>query len=750
MDDEDVVFENSPLERHLREVGFTDFEPEKPNNFYEEENLTTAVDGLSPTTETKIGLWFGEIWRYFTTKTSRIILSKVFSDFSERRLDIYCREYASIVLNSEVLCEEDLLFLQKFDPILFQGENTFEKEVNTRSNALIQLILNLYEVFQGSAYIVMAALTCLFAVCANFRNHFPDVFTVQSLFFFIFFTTIFSPLIWNIYKAFSMNWQHCANLSFLRNYCTETKLCFSLLRKSVMAIQEMELICSGYTFVGSGIPARVLQHKKDTSNTQEKIYPALRQKVFEVTRHIIACARNASNFMVKSFPLCPEINNTFNYLANVSLDVIYQDIEKVANGEAELYKQGNVSLHCLKVLCSVVAMLQSELLSRFVISLSNKSHNQASTTRMEIYHGLTNIFEGPFNELISFHQSLQRSYYLHKCSITEIEPTSKRRHRHNGEKPDKWSQFYDATHSLELHFQSALLKLASVRKNLDDIEKENDCNDATLSDCNDATPCEIEMSFSGIKINLESAISCWEEGRNQLEKISKKINPDITDELPTSMANSKQETLPDIKPICLNDKSVIEGVDQVFEGYTDSLTDYEYEEYGVSEDHKKEKRELEESRHLMVELRNVLAVKAKDPLVTSAGFVLPTEPPSAKKKEPICVFDMKLNSPDECSEKHKNCKQALHLHIENDSFNNTQGIGGAEPTTDKVDSDCLFEKSKANTGSLKKCDIDHHAQEGMAESLNLKSSFAFSIAAAAAARSQIVGVQEELFENEHK
>lgn len=753
-DEEDVVFENSPLERHLREVGFTDFEPEKPNIFRDEEKTRTAVAGFYPskTTEEKrnntvLVVWFGKIWRYLTTTFSRLAL-----DFNERHLALYYQEYASLVLNSNVLCEEDLSFLQKFDTIIFgQQENAFEK-VPTANNFLNRLMLT----FSGSIYIVMAAIVCLIAIFASSEITPETVFSFYSLYLLkMVLLLLFSCFIWYIYIAYSMKRRHCSNMSLLQKLCTEIKLCSTLLRKSVINIQEMELICRGYTFVGPVIPTLVLQHAKD-KNIQKKIYPSLRQAVFEVTKNIVTCVRKTTNSMVKSFPLCAEINNTFSYLASVSLDDIYHDFEGCVDGREGWYKQqDDLSLHSLKILCSVAALLQSELLSRFVITLSKKSHHPGKTMPIKLYNSLCDIFEGPLKELCNLHQSLQRSYHLYQCSLTTIQPTSKRKRQGDCEKPSKWSSFSNATHSLELHCQSALMKLASIRNNLDDIVRENDCvNDETF----DATLSDIEMNFSGVKNNLESAMSCWDEGLNRLEKIANKTDLSKTGMLQTTIPEAQQETQLEleVRYVNIND-SVDEEVDQVFEGYTDSHEELDDEQAGLSsEAWEKEKRELEESRHLMIELRSVLATKAKDPFVTKAGFVLPSEPKCAPEKDPTSVFGPKLDTSDDSSKDHKssfNRKEGFLPYMENFHSNKSQSDGEIDLTKEKTiklcskSKDLILDKSNRNTDSLSSCEKNEELDiPGRSiESLNLKSSFAFSIAAAAAERSRMVGVQEELF-----
>ena len=763
-EDEDVVFENSPLGRHLREVGFTDFESEKPNIFQNEEipktadTTTTEAEGeaSSPT----LLAWRGAIWRYFMSTDSAIsLLPRLKRGFDERRLAANSQEYASVVLDSSVLCEEDLFFLQKFDPILFQENNSFEKAAPERYHLLNELVLSLYGTLCGTSYTVLAAFVCLLAVFASFKqvvleNVFPRysmLFIVLSL------LLIFSPVLCRVCTIYSSNLCHCRNMTLLKNYCSEVKLLSSLLRKSVMTIQEMELIHCGFTLVRPGMSTRVLQQAKDIK-VQGKIYPALRQTVLEVTRDMIISVGKATRLLCHAIPLCAEMNHAFSYLATVSLEDICHDLETNSNGREEPCRhEGDMSLHSLKVLCSVAALLQSEFLSRFSISLSSKSYSPQSDKQTQVCDKIGYIFVEPLEKIVSLHQSLQRSYHFHQCSITDME-SPERRSRYSDDEPhNKWGTFYDATHSLELHLRSALMKLASVKEKRAVVNSENNSNSVVF----DVSFHDMEINYASVKHNLESAMCCWEEGQYRLEMISSMTDPNTLNSPQAGIQDEQTETVHDLEPKYVNINEIVEEKDdQIFEGYTDSQREGDSEQVSLSaEALEKEKRELEESRHLMIELRSVLAAKAKDPLVTSAGFVLPTKPTSFQEGESSLLFKSKKYTCNDRSEEHQNDHKMKRVP--------GSLLCSDDSSSDSSDDDCEFELRKKGaaklclgsgdtvvdktgkyTDILKICDMNKSESKGPASQWSMQSSFAFSIAAAAAARSRNVGAQEEFYERD--
>lgn len=110
-----MLFENSPLQKYLNEIGFTDFE--KVNVFEEQERRKESVIS---SLRARIGRFFHEkacTWKYCL---SQLCLSNFLVTPSNQDLEAFRKDYIAAITDSEILNEDDVSSLSHFDPELFK------------------------------------------------------------------------------------------------------------------------------------------------------------------------------------------------------------------------------------------------------------------------------------------------------------------------------------------------------------------------------------------------------------------------------------------------------------------------------------------------------------------------------------------------------------------------------------------------------------------------------------------------------
>ncbi|PFX31606.1 Vezatin [Stylophora pistillata] len=278
-----------------------------------------------------------------------------------------------------------------------------------------------------------------------------------------------------------------------------------------------------------------------------------------------------------------------------------------------------MSLQGLINVASLLSSLQSEFLSRFLLCLSPEaSDGNLNELYIKLFKNVDKIF-GISSKMIECSvTSIKRSYHVHEsyCFINKESEKPPVKPRVN----QTASALHVALHSIQRHLQVGILRVQSLQK---EKYKWSESKGDHEPKAKHSFPANLEVAFQWLKSDLDSALTCWQEGEAFFSKLLGK-EPTVNQNR-DSFDTMSDESLEESHDLCaLELKEDVEEVDKVYEAFSDP-----YEEVAIGhqtpnvEDVKKELREARENKRLLQELKTVLLSKAKDPLIGTSGFVQP-------------------------------------------------------------------------------------------------------------------------------
>ncbi|XP_078354510.1 vezatin-like [Oculina patagonica] len=688
MADENVVLENSPLQKYLDEIGFTDFEKVKGyevQDQFEKKRIFsfgTRMEGLFECFNNRTKSWFA-----ITPSTEN--------------LEIFSKDYIMAVSESQILNEDDADFLSRFDPELSESRKPRKsREWGSFFSRRYKLILSLFVVL----------VSVILVTVKDFL--FPSLSVVLALLL----VTVIESLI-----QYYFNIHHQRNLGELKLFTMRTKQLVLLLRKCIKLIQEMEIISKGYTMVCPGSSAFFFKNYDNFARSA--VYPALRENVVKNTEHVVTCLQKSAKELLLHCPLSQEFAETFTYFSTQSVGNLYEGAGKP---ESDGYTE-RMSLQGLKNGTSLIVSLQSEFLSRLLLSLSVKANDgNMYELYFKLFKNLNKILGISSKMMTASLTSVERCYHLHEsyCFISEVTVKPPTR------PCSKWAVLDTALHSLQLHLQAGILRVQSLqqvmRKHLKS-KAEQELEATNLSNVNS----NLGVSFQWLKSDLESAFTCWQEGERHLNKMlgkevpAKELNSYTCDAVNNVNVEESKE------PCTLDFKEEVSQIDKVYEAFSDP---YEEASFNLptlmTENLERDINEARKNKQLLQELKAVLLTKDKDPLIDAAGFVQPV-------KSSVCNLSDLSNVNDDT------------LHNDNISFitkKDQKEISNASKWNNLYDEKLLSSNEVCN--QLPDAETTEHPIEQPTLFMNLQLSVAASAAAAAAAavtQSQTMGLYQDSF-----
>lgn len=684
MADENVLLEKSPLQKYLHEIGFTDFEKEE-----EQEKLKKNQFFFDRT-------WIKGLFHRFGNRTKLTTWESFLSWFkiaitpSLQDLDAFRKDYVAAVAESQLLNEDDVEFLSRFDPELFESRRLCASR--ERGSWL------------SRKYILASFVVLVSVILATSINE--SVLASLSVFF-----VVFMAVGTKLFVQYYFKIHHQKNLGELKFFTTHVKKLIFLLRKCIKLIQEMEVISKGYTMAGPGNPAFFLENYDHF--IRSAVYPALRDNVAKNTEYVATCLQQSAKELLSHFPLSMEFAEVFTYFSTQSVTS-----ELVGAGDiAPDSCPGRVSLQGLKNRMSLVLSLQSEFLSRFLLSLSVKANDgNLYDLYLELFTNINKIFGISSKTIAASLTAIERCYHLHDsfCFIKEesAKPPTAR-------PSTKLTLLNTALHSLQLHLQAGIVRLQSFQEIIWKLsEAECELKSTDLSDMNAKF-----VSFHWLKSDLESAFTCWQEAERHLNKL-------LSKEPATEQNRSFCDTVSNVileesnEPSPLDFKEEVSESDRVYEAfsdpYDDALCDHPA---STAENLERDFNAAKKNKKLLQELKAVLFTKAKDPLIGAAGFVQPIKSPVHNLPDSANVKDETLH----------NGNTSLAPEMEAKETSNTSKCG------ETVDKNNLCSNEGCNQFP------DEEAREQPMFFMNLRSSVAVSAAAAAVTHRQTMGLYQDSF-----
>ncbi|XP_041524827.1 vezatin isoform X2 [Microtus oregoni] len=591
--DEEVVFENSPLYQYLQDLGHTDFEicsslPPKTENCLPTEGPHKPPARVLP----KQGILF---------KLAESIKSWTFSSQYSKKDDLLHKldtgfrlDSLHIILQQEVLLQEDVELIELLDPsILSAGQ---PQQENGHLPTLSSLATpNVWDASLLLAFISLLIMLPMWWIVSSWM--------VWGIILFLYAITRALKL-WRTAKLQMTLRKYRARLE---DMAANSRAFTNLVRKSLRLIQETEVISRGFTLVSAACSF----NKAGQHPSQHLI--GLRKAVYRTVRANFQAARLATLYMLKNYPLNSESDNVTNYICVVPFKELGLGLseEQISEEEARNLTDG-FSLPALKVLFQLWVAQSSEFFRRLALLLSpaNSPSGPLLTEALLPHRVLSDVTQGLPHAHSACLEELKRSYEFFRNFETQHQSVPQRSTK-TQPKSRELNNVHTAVRSLQLHLKALLNEVIILEDELEKLV----CTKETQELLSEAYPV-LEQKLKMIEPHVQASNSCWEEAISQVDKLlrrntEKKGKPEIACENPHCTA------APLIRPtLHIEDRDPIPE-EQELEAYVDDIdleSEFRKEDlyHLTPEDKERQKREQEESRRVLQELKSVLGFKASE------------------------------------------------------------------------------------------------------------------------------------------
>ncbi|XP_004700444.1 vezatin isoform X2 [Echinops telfairi] len=592
--DEEVVFENSPLYQYLQDLGHTDFEicssvsPKIEKCTATERHQKTPVTDLS-----KQGILL---------KVAETIKSWIsFSQCSKkngllRKLDIGFRlDSLHTILQQEVLLQEDVELIELLDPSILSAGPPQQQE-NGHLPTLCSLATpNIWDVSVLFAFFSLLVMLPTWWIVSSWL--------LWGVILFVY-LLIRALRLWRTAKLQVTLKKYIVRLD---DTAANSRAFTNLVRKALRLIQETEVISRGFTLVSAACPF----NKAGQHPSQHLI--GLRKAVYRTVRANFQAARLATLYMLKNYPLNSESDNVTNFICVVPFKELGLGLsdEQVSEEEAHNLTDG-FSLPALKVLFQLWVAQSSEFFRRLALLLStvNSPPGSQLTPALWPHRILSDVIQGLPHAHSACLQELKRSYEFYRYFETQHQSAPQRLSK-TPQKSRELSNVHTAVRSLQLHLKALLNEVIILEDELEKLV----CTKETQELVSESYQI-LEQKLKLLQPHVQASNNCWEEAISQVDKLlrrntDKKGKPEIVCE------NPHCTTVPLLQPtLHIADKDPIPE-EQELEAYVDDRDmDNEFRKddfyYLSQEDRERQKREQEESKRVLQELKSVLGFKASE------------------------------------------------------------------------------------------------------------------------------------------
>uniref|UniRef100_A0A3B4BKI2 Vezatin n=1 Tax=Periophthalmus magnuspinnatus TaxID=409849 RepID=A0A3B4BKI2_9GOBI len=581
--DEDVVFENSPLFQYLHDLGHTDFEA-CPIASREKEcvELEEDIRALSKGKNVVSVLLLADaLWQwtpfYQAVKTRKLQqqLDTVFGQYSVR-----------CILDQDVLLQEDVELIELLDPSLLtlgSSPSAFDSRAKTVPRPVLISVCSdglcsLAAVSWGLALLTWVGLKG--TVFWRERGMQKDVYLR---------TTELQTLVHN------------------------SKTLTGLSRKALRLVQETEVISRGFTLLLDRVSAAsTFSRAAPGTAPRGQQLIGLRKTLYRVLRTAFRASRRATCHMLKAYPF-----NRKSYMTKLELG-LGLGLEHLGDEQAQELTD-DYSLPALKILFQLWLGQSSECFRRLALLLSPQHveelvenvPKEETVPLSPLYQTISVVTEPLHNTLAKCLSDMQRSYDFHRHFETQTKEGISHRAGRAKEKCRDLNTLHTSIRSLQLHLKTLLSEMIILE---DDLEKMMVSEEPT------------EMPFEGyqdlsdrlhqLQPHMQASTGCWEDTIGQVDRMLKRANiRDPKDAKQCCPPTYDISDLPQSYPIILDKDPVPEEME--LEAYV-SDSDADSEGRGSwcdmlsPEERDRQRREREESRRVLSELKSVLCFRASE------------------------------------------------------------------------------------------------------------------------------------------
>ncbi|KAM9760410.1 vezatin isoform 4-T4 [Dama dama] len=604
--DEEVVFENSPLYQYLQDLGHTDFEVCSSLSPKVEKSTVTEGQQKPPARALpKQGILLKvaetiKSWILAQSNKNDDLLHKLvepFSFFSDTRtVDTGFRlDSLHTILQQEVLLQEDVELIELLDPSILSAGQPQQQE-NGHLPTLCSLATpNIWDVSVVFAFISLLVMLPTWWIVSSWL--------VWGVILFVY-LIIRSLRLWRTAKLQITLKKYNV---YLEDIVTNSRGFTNLVRKALRLIQETEVISRGFTLVSAACPF----NKAGQHPSQHLI--GLRKAVYRTVRANFQAARLATLYMLKNYPLNSESDNVTNYICVVPFKELGLGLseEQISEEEAHNLTDG-FSLPALKVLFQLWVAQSSEFFRRLALLLSttNSPPGLLLTPALLPHRILSDVIQGLPHVHSACLEELKRSYEFYRYFETQHQSVPQRLSR-TQQKSRELSNVHTAVRSLQLHLKALLNEVIILEDELEKLV----CTKETQELVSEAYQI-LEQKLKLIQPHVQASNNCWEEAISQVDKLLRR-NTDKKGKPEMACENPRCTVVPLTQPpLHIADEDPIPE-EQELEAYVDDIdmdTDFRKDDfyYLSQEDRERQKREHEESKRVLQELKSVLGFKASE------------------------------------------------------------------------------------------------------------------------------------------
>ncbi|KAM9230543.1 vezatin isoform 2-T2 [Dugong dugon] len=630
--DEEVVFENSPLYQYLQDLGHSDFEI--CSSVSPKTEKCTAREGPQKTPMRALSEQ-GILLKVAETIKSWISFSQCNKkDDLLHKLDIGFRlDSLHTILQQEVLLQEDVELIELLDPSILSAGQPQQQENGHLPTLRSLATPDIWDVSMLFVFISLLVMLPAWWIVSSWL--------VWGVILFVY-LVIRALRLWRTTKLQVTLKKYTAHLG---NTAANSRAFTNLVRKSLRLIQETEVISRGFTLVSAACPF----NKAGQHPSQHLI--GLRKAVYRTVRANFQAARLATLYMLKNYPLNSESDNVTNYICVVPFKELGLGLsdEQISEEEAHNLTDG-FSLPALKVLFQLWVAQSSEFFRRLALLLStaNSPPGPLLTPALLPHRILCDVIQGLPHAHSACLEELKRSYEFYRYFETQHQSVPQCLSK-TQQKSRELNNVHTAVRSLQLHLKALLNEVIILEDELEKLV----CTKETQELVSESYQI-LEQKLKLIQPHVQASNNCWEEAISQMDKLlrrntDKKGKPEIACENPHCTA------VPLMQPtVHIADKDPVPE-EQELEAYVDEIdmdSDFRKDDfyYLSQEDKERQKREHEESKRVLQELKSVLGFKASEAerqkwkqLLFSDHAVLKSLSP-VDPVEPISKSESSMNS----------------------------------------------------------------------------------------------------------
>lgn len=594
--DEDVVFQNSPLFQYLQDLGHTDFEACTPVS-QEDDPVGTegAHSNMSPPPPKES--W---VWRFAgALRELSVFFSQKAAQQHERQLDTEFRRYAlRCVLSQDVLLQEDIELIELLDPsILTLGSATSACPSVDSALARPQMLAR-PTIWDASTLVCLLAMLVSVSACES-----TSLSAWACVLCLCVCLTLRGLALRRRAQQQRCVWEQCVCVERL---VTDGRTFTSVCRKALRLVQETEVIYRGFTLLLDRVSAACPLGSKagPTRGAQQLI--GLRKAACQSLRSAFRASRLATCLMLKSFPLSSEMDNVVNYVSSVPIKELGLGLgaEHLSDDQVQELTD-DYSLPALKMLFQLWVGQSSEFFRRLALLLS-PGRQEESTLLM--HRAITTVTSPLQHTLSDCLGDLQRSYNFHRYFETQLQSQGERAHSHTRQRCHELNTLHASVRSLQLHLKTLLNEVIILEDELEKLMVAKETVAMTVSGYQ-----ELQERLRMLQPHVQASTGIWDDTLTQVDRMLRRAtnctgSPDGSDESPPPVPQ------PPLRPVSLIDNRDPVPEEQELEAYvSDSDSEPEYSLSLLSPwERERMRREGEESRRVLLELKSVLGFRASE------------------------------------------------------------------------------------------------------------------------------------------